>query len=314
MYCDFFGLRCRPFEDRPDTQFFYATGGCEEALAAMEYESRFGQGFALIVGEAGTGKTLLVRTLLQRMPPSDHVVVLNGRPGGQMDLTREVCRGFGVTLQASQNEARCLARLRRNLQRTRKAEHRSILMVDQVENLSVGDMRQLTTLTELQHDGERLLRVILVGQSRFRSLLNRPEFARFRQQLYGGRVLSAYTPAETEAYVRHRLKIAGAGDVDLFDKQALALMHVASGGIPRLINRLGNAAMLAAYGAGQTHIDRSMVADVVSVHGGFRLEKILAMWFFTVFSLRTSFPAISLLLSPSAANCSTWSSRWVSSP
>ena len=96
MYCDFFGLRCRPFEDRPDTQFFHATGGCEEALAAMEYESRFGQGFALIIGEAGTGKTLLVRTLLQRMPRNDHVVVLTWRPGGQMDLMREVCRGSRI--------------------------------------------------------------------------------------------------------------------------------------------------------------------------------------------------------------------------
>ena len=86
--------------------------------------------------------------------------------------------------------------------------------------------------------------------------------SRSNSELMGSR------PLKVEAYVRHRLKIAGAGDVDPFDKQALALMHVASGGIPRLINRLGNAAMLAAYGAGQTHIDRSMVADVVSVHGG----------------------------------------------
>ena len=94
MYCDFFGLRCRPFEDRADAQFFYATAELEETLAAMEYKARYDRGVSLILGGAGTGKTMLVRTLLPRLSATDHVVVLTWRPNGKDDLirvNRELC-------------------------------------------------------------------------------------------------------------------------------------------------------------------------------------------------------------------------------
>lgn len=273
MYCDFFGLHCRPFGDRADTRFFYPTGDCEEALAAMEYESRYGQGMSLLLGEAGSGKTLLIRTLLQQLTHNDHVVVLTwqadgpDRSGGTMDLIRESCKGFGVTLPSAGNHGRCLSRLRRHLARTRKAGHRSMLIIDQAENLTAGNLGQLVTLTELQQDGDTLLSVFLVGQPHFRTLLHRPEFARIRQQLYGERVLPPLTLAETQEYVQHRLRIAGVGEKHPFDKEAVLMIHNASNGIPRLINRTCDAAMLAAYGTGEQRITRATVSGITAKRG-----------------------------------------------
>ena len=249
MYCDFFGLRCRPFEDRPDAQFFCATSDAEEALATMEYESHYGKGTTLVLGEAGTGKTLLVRTLLQRLHATDHVGVLTWPSTGQTDVVQETCKSFGVTLPADQSQDRFLARLRRHLVRTHQADHRSILIIDQAENLSVEGIRQVAALTELQHDGEGLLNIILVGQPRLRAALDRPEFARVRQQLYGERTLLPLSAADTETYVEHRLRVAGAGTTDVFDKDAVALIHEAADGIPRLINHIASAAMVASLAA-----------------------------------------------------------------
>ena len=197
MYCDFFGLRCRPFEDRADTQFYFATPEHEEALATVEYEARYGQGMALLLGDPGTGKTLIIRMLLQRLSSSDKLVVLTWPASGQGDLVRETCKSFGVSLSPSHQSSRTVSRLRRHLKRTNKAGHRSVLLVDQAQNLTAQNLAQLETLTELQQDKETLLSVILVGTPRFRDLLDRPEFGRIVQKLFGERIVPALTLAQT---------------------------------------------------------------------------------------------------------------------
>jgi type II secretory pathway predicted ATPase ExeA len=261
MYGNFFGLRSLPFEDRADTQFFYPTAECQEALAAMEYEIHHGTGLGLLIGEAGTGKTLLLRTILLRLEKSDQPVVVTWPASGEMDLVRECCKGFGVTLPSSPNQSNCLYRLRRHLGRSASLENRSIVIVDQAENLSPGNIAQLATLAELCGERGQLLTVILAAQPLVRALLDRPEFAWIRQQLFGERTLSPLTPKETGEYIRHRLQIAGAVDTRLFDDRAISLIHEISEGIPRLINHVCNAAMLVAYGAKTLRISRTIVEE-----------------------------------------------------
>lgn len=264
MYSDFFGLRSLPFEDRADTQFFFPTAECQEALAAMEYEIHHGTGLGLLIGEAGTGKTLLLRTLLLRLEKSDQPVVVTWPASGEMDLVRECCKGFGVTLPYSHNQSNCLYRLRRHLGRSASLENRSILIIDQAENLSPGNITQLATLAEWCGERGKLLTIVLAAQPLVRALLDRPEFAWIRQQLFGERTLSPFTPKETGEYIRHRLKIAGAVDTQLFDDRAISLIHEISEGIPRLINHVCNAAMLAAYGAKTRRISRTIVEEATS--------------------------------------------------
>jgi len=142
--------------------------------------------------------------------------------------------------------------------------NRSILIVDQAENLSPGNIRQLAALAELCGERGKLLTIILAAQPLVRALLDRPEFVWIRQQLFGERTLSTLTPKETGEYIRHRLHIAGAVDTRLFDDRAISLIHEISAGKPRLINRVCHAAMLVAYAAQTPRISRTIVEEATS--------------------------------------------------
>lgn len=261
---NFFGLRSLPFEDRADTKYFYATPRRDEILAAVEYEIHQGPGFGILIGRAGTGKTLLLRTLLPRLQKPDQAVVLTCPANGGTNLVRECCKRFGVSFPSSNNEMRLLNRLRRLLSRSADKGFRSVLMVDQAENFSPSNIAQLATLADLYGDRGKLLTLILAAQPAVRSLLDRPEFTRIRRKRIGEHLLSPLTPAETAEYIRHRLRIAGAGNAPLFEDQAISRIHAVSDGIPRLINRVCRAAMLAAHDAQSPRITRAIVEEAAA--------------------------------------------------
>jgi len=264
MYNDHYGFRCTPFDDRADTQFTYVTPDLEEVLAGLEYEARFGKGVALVLGEAGVGKTQTLRALLLRLHSTDHAVVVSVPPSGEFDPIREACKGFGVSLPSSGGQlSRRMARLRRHLSRNTQAGHRSILILDQGENLTSAGLSQLATLTELQDEHGRLLCVFLFGQPRLQRQLEAPEFARLLQQFTGERYLHPLSAEQTAEYIRHRLRVAGAGDPELIDPEALHLIFAASNGVPRLINHFTNEALVTAYAAGSSCVTAAMVDEVI---------------------------------------------------
>ncbi len=262
MYCNFFGLRNSPFEDRPDAQFFCAIPAHEDILRTMEYEAQHGRGVSVLVGEVGAGKTLLVRTLLPRLNATDQVTVLTAPANGALDVLREACKGLGITLPSSGSRVRCLARLRRHLTRTAKADGRVILIIDQAENLSAEALTDVSTLADLQANEDVRFMVMLVGQPQLRARLDQPECMRLGQQVHGDHTVPSLSPAETEQYIQDRLRVAGAGETSLFDTEAVALIHQGTGGIPRAINRMCHAAMLAAYRAEQARVTEAVASTV----------------------------------------------------
>ncbi len=262
MYENFFGLSCLPFEDRIQLEFFYKNSDLEEVLASMECELRYRQGLGFLVGESGTGKTLLVRALLTKLDAKDAAVVIRCPADGQMDMIRETCKGFGVTLPTQYNAKRGLARLRRRLEDARRQDKLPVLIVDQAENLSVEAMATLESLIDLSRDDNRLLTMILVGQPRTIDMLGQPKFDRLRQQLASELRLHKFTSAQTHDYITHRLCIAGAGDNVIFDPAAIAVIHIVTHGVPRLINRLADASMVAAYSAGQACVTAELVREM----------------------------------------------------
>ncbi|MGB0715623.1 MAG: AAA family ATPase [Phycisphaerae bacterium] len=263
MYGNFFGLSSLPFEERADTRFYFGSTSSEEALAFMEYEAKYGRALASVIGAAGTGKTLLLRTLLMRFDTKDKVVVITWPHENQANATREVCKSFGVTLPSNYTRSRGLARLRRHLRRFAKNGQRAVLLIDQAENMSPDDLAHIEAMSELQENGQTLLAVLLVGQPQFRDTLMSPDLLSLQQRLSGERVLAPMTNDETHAYIAHRLKVAGAADPSLFQTEAVDLIHEASHGIPRLINSMANEAVLAAYGKSQKIVTLEMAQEVV---------------------------------------------------
>lgn len=264
MYGNFFGLSSLPFEERADTRFYFGSTACEEALAFMEYEAKYGRSLASVTGAAGTGKTLLLRTLLMRFDTVDKVVLIPWPKEGAGHAVREVCKAFGVTIPSNYTPSRGLARLRRQLRRFSQNQQRAVLLIDQAENMTQDDLGHISALSDLQHGHEPLLTVLLVGQPRFRDTLLSPELSTLHQRLSGERVLSPMTNEETHAYIAHRLMVAGAVQPDFFDKSAIDLIHQASHGIPRLVNRMANEAMVTAYGRSQKQITIQVAREVVA--------------------------------------------------
>ena len=262
MYSEFFSLRCEPFEDRVDTQFLFLTPGREKTLAAMEYQSRCGKGIMLITAEAGAGKTMLIRALLQKLHGSDRAVVVNWPREGKFNLVRETCKRFGVTLPRLFSRRRGLAKLRRGLSRLYKTGHRAILVIDQAEHMEPEDLLELPAMTGFQKGGDRLLTVILVSRPEIRSKLDAADSSELRRHLRSERELKPLTFEESNQYIQHRLHIAGAADPDLFDVDATSILHEASGGLPRALNRLCQTAMMVAHGINEKRIDHDIAVTV----------------------------------------------------
>jgi type II secretory pathway predicted ATPase ExeA/chromosome segregation ATPase len=265
MYADYFGLCGRPFEDRAGPKFTYLSPAFEEALAALEYESRYGQGMTLVIGEAGTGKTQLLRTLMGRLDSTEQSILLSIPPTRDFHLIHETCQSLGITV-TSDESARHVVRMRKHVARACDAGRRIILLVDQAENLTADNLRELEEMAELRGVREKGIAVLLAAQPRFRAALRDSSLARLRQQLCGERVLQRLNHRETESYIDHRLQAAGAVSAGLFDGDAVLLIHAASGGVPRLINRLCDEALVAAYGAGVTTVTRELTIDIAQRH------------------------------------------------
>ncbi|MBI3834434.1 MAG: AAA family ATPase [Planctomycetes bacterium] len=261
MYRDFFGISTSPFEDRADTKFLFTTPEIEEVLASMEYETRHGSGVLLVLGEPGTGKTLLARAFIGRIPVTDHAVVLTCPTTGEIDFLREACKGFGVSLPSTQDQGRRMNRLRRHLDRFQRSGQRGIVIVDQAENLSASNLWELASLLDLYGDSGRLLSVLILAAPSIRKHLERPEFTRLRQHLFGQRKLEALTREQAANYITHRVQVAGAADPHLFETGAIHLIHELSFGVPRLINRLCNASLVAAYAEQRKRISHEIVEE-----------------------------------------------------
>lgn len=264
MYLEHFGLRLLPFEDRADPQFHFATPEAAETIAALEYAVRYGHRPAIVAGEAGIGKTMLVRSLLQRLHNTDHAVVITVPTGDGRHIIREVAKAFGLTFSGHPTTRRCLARLRRYFTQHAREDHHAAVVFDQAEHLNAEEMLKAVALSELQIDDRRLASVILVGQPQMLTTLTAPEFARFRQQAFTESTLTGLSASQTGEYISTRLRVAGAANPDLFTPDAVLRICQHTGGNPRLINQLANACLVAAYGAGAETVDDDIAREAAT--------------------------------------------------
>ncbi len=247
MYESFYGLSGSPFQLTPDSRFFFNSQVHGRAIAHLTFGLSQGEGFVVVTGEVGAGKTMLVERLWDQLDRNAYAVArINTTQISGDDLLRLAIAGFGVDPRGADKAAMLLAfeqLVRDNRQRGR----RCLLMVDEAQNLSLTALEELRMLSNLTEDGCASLQTALLGQPQFRQMLASPDLDQLRQRVLASYHLGPLDAAETAAYVRHRLSTVGWSGQPEIEDEAFDALHRHCGGIPRRINRLCARVLL--YGA-----------------------------------------------------------------
>ncbi|MGH8129793.1 MAG: AAA family ATPase [Steroidobacteraceae bacterium] len=248
MYTSFFGLNEKPFAITPDPRYLYLSERHTEALAHLAYGVSEAGGFIQLTGEVGTGKTTVLRSLLQQLPPHcDVALILNPRVT-PAEFLLTICDELHVQVpETAAGSVKTLVDLLTHyLLDAHGRGRRIVLTVDEAQNLDTDVLEQVRLLTNLETATQKLLQIILIGQPELREVLSKPELRQLAQRVTGRYHLEALRRSETLAYIRHRSRVAGATR-DLFTPWALREIHRLAGGVPRIINVIADRALLGAY-------------------------------------------------------------------
>jgi putative secretion ATPase (PEP-CTERM system associated) len=247
MYENFYGLSAKPFQLRPDPHFFFGSKGHKRAMAYLEYGLSQGEGFIVITGEVGAGKTTLVRNLFNRLPSDQivaaHIVNTHLDPD---DTLRMVVSAFGLPHEGS-NKTDLLTRLEHFLRFVDQQGKRALLVIDEAQNLSARTVEELRMLSNFQTDDKSLLQTFLLGQPEFRVTLHSPDMQQLRQRVIASYHLGPMDAQETRAYIEHRLATVGWQGDPAFDSEAHDAIFAHTGGIPRKTNTLLDRVLLMGY-------------------------------------------------------------------
>jgi general secretion pathway protein A len=246
MYKAFFRLTGKPFQLNPDPAFFYGSRGHKRAFAYLQYGVHQGEGFIIITGDVGAGKTTLVRSLIEQVDPNQFVAAqLVTTQLDAEDLLRAVAIAFGLAPKAL-DKAQLLAELEAFLVSLVAQGKRALLIVDEAQNLSARAIEELRMLSNFQLGNQGLLKSFLVGQPELRQLMQGPQLHQLRQRVTASYHLGPMDRAETQEYVEHRLRHVGWSSDPRFEPGAFDAIYAFSGGIPRRINTLCNRLLVAA--------------------------------------------------------------------
>jgi len=258
VYTAFYGLKEKPFALVPDPRFLYLGSSHREALAHLLYGIEEGEGFIEVVGQVGTGKTTLCRTLLDRVGRDVEIAFIFDPSHDEHDLMRAIHREFGLEPgQRGTSELR--AEFNDFLLRKKAAGSRCILVIDEAQTLSPQVLEQIRLLSNLETQREKLVQIVLIGQPELEEMLARTDLRQLRQRITVRWDLRPFTRKEADEYVEHRLHIAGYRGEPLFSGAALRTLYKYSGGIPRLINSLADRSLLTGYTEGELEISAAMV-------------------------------------------------------
>ena len=262
MYKRFFDLRERPFKLVPNPAYLFLSKGHEEALAHLSYALAEGDGFVAIIGEVGTGKTLLCRTFLDSLDESvEAAYVFNPRLDGR-ELLRAINDELGVDA-AGETTKELIDGLNRFLIAQHQTGRRVLLLIDEAQNLSAEVLEQLRLLSNLETRDAKLLQIILVGQPELAELLDSHELRQLAQRITLSCYLAPLDRRESGRYITHRLAVASQGRPVPFSRGAVRVIHRFSGGVPRLMNIACDRALLAAYVAGRRWVSGQIARQAV---------------------------------------------------
>jgi general secretion pathway protein A len=247
MYTEYFKFSGLPFQLTPDARFFFGSTGHSKAMAHLTYGLGQGEGFIIITGEIGAGKTTIVEHLFQQLDSKKYVAArITNTQLGADDTLRMVASAFGIS-QEGADKATLLRRFEAFLTRIHQHGQRALLVIDECQNLSVPALEELRMLSNLQVQGKTPLQSFLVGQPQFRDTLGREELDQLRQRVIASYHLGPIDQAETRRYIEHRLRTVGWNDNPRFSDAVFAAIYRHTGGVPRKINTLCSRLLLFAF-------------------------------------------------------------------
>jgi type II secretory pathway predicted ATPase ExeA len=263
MYEAFYGLEGRPFDLTPDPRFLLLTPRYREALAHVQYLLAGRAGLALLVGEAGTGKTTLLRAALELSPPGGEGVVRLDNPSlTRTEFFEFLADGFGLPIESVTSKTRVLRALTKVLTERRRKGITNALVVDEAQSLSDELLEEIRLLANVETPEAKLLSILLAGQPELAQRLNEPGLRQLKQRIALRAVLEPLTAVETGAYIAARLCVAGGALDATFTPEAVGAVHAHASGIPRTISVICENALITGFAVGARPIAREVVMEV----------------------------------------------------
>jgi putative secretion ATPase (PEP-CTERM system associated) len=262
MYLKFYGLTEAPFGPTPDPKFLYQSARHREALAQLVYGVQERKGFIVLTGEIGTGKTTLLRTLLERIDPDTPVAYVHNSSLDIDGLLEYVLQDWGVKSTAA-TQAQRLFELNEFLIDQHRKGTSPILVIDEAQNLSAETLEAVRMLSNFETNRQKLMQILLVGQPELRDTLNQPELRQLKQRIGLRCHIGPLSAEETRQYIRHRLRIAGAADTGIFTDAAVQHITEYSRGVPRVINIVCDHCLLSGYADSKRRIEARAVDEAI---------------------------------------------------
>ncbi len=259
MYLDFFGLKEKPFSITPDPSFLFLSETHLEALNHLFYGVKNGEGFILITGDVGSGKTTLCRCLLQKIDYDVKIALILNPILSEKELISSILHDFGVGVKSATKKELIDKLNHFLLEQFEKDKKPAIIIIDEAQDLTARLLEQIRLLSNMETNKEKLLQIILIGQDELREKLSFPALRQLNQRITIRYELNYLNRQETETYIYHRLLIAGANGRLLFTTKAIDKIYKHSRGIPRLINIMADRSLLSAYMQSSTKINKKMV-------------------------------------------------------
>ncbi len=262
IYNGYFGLTARPFALTPDPDFLFWSPGHKRAYTMLEYGVLTHAPITLITGEVGAGKTTLLHHLLRGLGPGVRVGLISNPSGARTDLLRWVLMALDQPAAPDETYVDLFARFQAFLIGEYARGRRVVLIFDEAQNLGREALEELRMFTNINSGKDELLQLVLIGQPELRDTLRRPDMRQFAQRVVANFHLSEMDLRGVQAYIAYRLKVAGC-DRPLFSRPAVKMIHTATGGVPRLVNRLCDLALVYAFTAEHKAVSLATVRKVL---------------------------------------------------
>ena len=263
MYNNYFGLSEAPFSIAPDPKFLYMSEQHREALAHLLFGVTSNGGFVLLTGEVGTGKTTVLRCLLEQLPEQTEVAFILNPKYTVMELLSAICDDLGIDYSPSSEMKDYVDALNEHLLENHRKNLQTVLIIDEAQNLSADVLETIRLLTNLETNTQKLLQVILVGQPELLTMLERPELRQLNQRITARSHLRALRQEELADYIAHRLSIAGV-ETQLFPETSVRHLYKLTKGVPRLINIVCDRALLGTYVERQNQVQNQTISNAAS--------------------------------------------------